>query len=200
MKNKYFWVLFVLLSAGGIVFSYFYFPKAFPIVSLEVRMDRAMALEKAIELESRYHWTPSGYRQAASFWHDQQVQNYVELEKGGAEAFRKMLQESYYSPYIWTVRHFKEGQTTEVYIYFTPQGQLYGFEQRLPENEQGARLSKSEARLIAENGAQKQWGINFAPYKLIEASQEEKPGKRFDHTFTYQRTDAATSFRHNRHN
>jgi hypothetical protein len=40
---------------------------------------------------------------------------------------------------MWTVRHFKPGETRETRISFTPQGLPWGFDVKLPENEKGPR-------------------------------------------------------------
>lgn len=182
-----FWIVLSLLSLGGVLFTFKYFSAAFPIVTLDLRMDRETALRSARELAQKHNWGPAGFRQAASFGLDSDVQNFVELEAGGNEAFSRMLSEGLYSPYTWEVRHFKEGETTETHVRFTPQGEPYGFAQKLPENEPGASLTSEAARVVAETAAQGAWQIDLAAYELVEASQEIRPGGRADHTFVYER-------------
>lgn len=186
-KKRIFWIGLCLACLAGIIFALAYFPEAFPFVTLDLRMNREMALEKAQELAQTYGWGPKGARQAASFDVDGGVQNFVELEAGGNTAFSTMLQEDLYSPYTWRVRHFKENETNETLIRFTPAGQPYGFVEKLPEDEPGARLSPEEARIIAETAAQKNWHIDLTDYDLVEESQEVRPGERIDHTFVYER-------------
>ena len=41
------WILFILFSIGAAVFSFQYFPKVFPIVELDLKMDRKSALDSA---------------------------------------------------------------------------------------------------------------------------------------------------------
>ncbi len=65
---------------------------------------------------------PPDYRQAASFALDSEAQTFVELEGGGKAAFTKMLRERLYAAYTWRVRHFREGETNETLIRFTPDG------------------------------------------------------------------------------
>lgn len=186
-RKPIFWILLSLAAAAGVLFAVKYFSAAFPIVSVDVRMNRQAALRSARDLAKRYPWEPQGYQQAAAFDLDREVQNYVELEAGGKEAFGRMLKEGFYSPYQWIVRHFKEGTTHETRVRFTPQGNPYGFVQKLPESEPGARLAADAAQRIAEKAAVGDWQINLNDYQLVEQSQEVRPSGRVDHTFVYER-------------
>ncbi|MGH7598130.1 MAG: CPBP family intramembrane glutamic endopeptidase [bacterium] len=187
-RKPIFWLVLSLVSIGAMIFAYRFFPEAFPIVSLDLQMDRQNALDAARRLAAQYNWKPEGFEQAASFKLDQETQNFVELEAGGKAAFRQMLQENLYSPYTWNVRHFKEGETHEVLVRFTPKGEVYGFVQKLPEKERGAELAADSARFIAESAAQN-WQIDLDQYRLAEKSQETRSGGRVDHTFVYERPD-----------
>ena len=109
VQSRLFWVLLGLASAACAVFAYAYFPVAFPLVTLDLSMDRSLTFEKSRLLAEKYQWGPAAYRQAASFVLDTRVQNFVELYAGGTDAFRKILAEGIYSPFTWRVRHFKEG-------------------------------------------------------------------------------------------
>lgn len=183
------WMILTAVSAGSIYFSVRYFSKAFPIVSLDLRMSRDQALERAAELASRFQLPPAGYRQVASFSGDQEVQNFIELEAGGTSAFQTMMSAGYYHPFRWAVRHFRPGETQETVIRFTPRGDPYGFSVRLPEKEPGAALEPGAARQLAEQSAVRDWQIDLGRYRLVEQSKEVRPGGRVDHTFVYERTD-----------
>jgi membrane protease YdiL (CAAX protease family) len=189
LRKALFWVVFFLIATGSVVYSLKYFSHAFPIVTLDLTMNRDEALRDARDLANKYGWGPEGYRQAASFAVDAEVQNFVELEGGGVEAFREMLGGDLYSPYTWRVRHLREEETNEILIRFTPAGRSYGFEEKLPEDEPGASLSPDTARQIAEKTAVEDWQIDLTAYELAEQSQEVRPGGRTDHTFTYERPD-----------
>ncbi len=187
--SRWFWLFFALGSAACAVFAYTFFPAAFPLVTLDIEMDRVLALEKGQQLSEKLNWGPSDYRQAASFGLDQRVQNFIELEAGGTEAFRRMLSEDLYSPYTWRVRHFKEGETLETLIRFTPSGAPYDFVVKLPEDMPGPDLSRQETQPIAEQAAREHWAIDFDRYELVETAREVRPGGRVDHRFVYRRRD-----------
>jgi len=186
-RKPAFWIALALASAGAAIFTFKYFSQAFPIVALDLQMDRQQALESAQQLAQQHQWKPEGFKAAASFHLDQPAQNFVELEGGGKEAFGRMLKAGLYSPYAWKVRHFKEGETHETLIRFTPRGEPYGFAQKLPEKESGAALAAEVARIIVENAATRDWSIDLSQYQLVEKSQETRAGGRLDHTFVYER-------------
>lgn len=181
-----FWIVLVLLSLGSLAGAYRYFGEAFPLITLDLQMDRATALQRARELAGRYQWGPQDYEQAASFGSSSQVQNYIELEGGGKEAFSRVMASDLYSAYTWRVRHFREKETTESLIRFTPAGELWGFRERLPEDQPGATLSDEEARSLAEARLKEIPGIELGPYELVEHAQEVQPGGRTDHRLVYE--------------
>jgi hypothetical protein len=188
LRKPVFWIALVAVSAGSLWFGVRNFSRAFPIVSLDIAMDRATALARAREIDARYRLGPAGYREAASFRGDQDVQNFVELEAGGTPAFHEMFATGRYQPFQWYVRHFREGETREAKIYFTPRGDPYGFSVKLPEKEAGAALQAADARAIAEGGAA-EWKVDLSAFNLVETSRDVRPGGRVDHTFVYERPD-----------
>jgi hypothetical protein len=189
LRRPAFWILFVLVSLASIGFAYYYFARAFPIVSLDISMNRAGAMAAARTIGDARHLGPDGYRAAASFSLDEETQTFVELEGGGKAAFARLLTGGLYSPYTWRVRHFKPGEKHETLIRFTPDGKPYGFVERLREDAPGAALAADEARGIAETTARTAWGVDLAAFALVEQSQERRPGGRVDHTFVYERPD-----------
>ena len=187
-KRPAFWIAFALLSLISAVFAVFNFSKAFPIVSLDLRMDRAAALRSARTLAAENHWGPAGaFRQVASFGVDDTVKTFVELQGGGKDAFRDMLAKGLYAAYTWRVRHFEPGEANETLVRFTPAGTPYGFRERLKETAPGPSLSEDQARRIAEDTAVRRWHVDLALYSRAETSKEVRPNGRADHTFVYER-------------
>ena len=99
-----------------------------------------------------------------------------------------MLRERLYAAYTWRVRHFREGETNETLVRFTPDGQPYGFVETLKEDAPGAALDAAEARRRAEADASTRWRVDLSPFALVEQGQERRPGGRVDHTLTYERS------------
>ena len=187
-RKPTFWVVFALAAAASAWLGIANFSRAFPIVSLDITMDRASALASARDLEAKHRFGPDGFQQAASFRGDQEVQTFVELEAGGTTAFHEMFASGRYQPFQWHVRHYREGEARETRLYFTPRGEPYGFAVKLPEKEAGAALEADQAQAIAERGAA-EWKVDLATFALVEKSRDVRPGGRVDHTFVYERPD-----------
>ena len=188
-RKRVFWILFSLVSLLAIAFTVRNFSAGFPLVSVDVRMDRDGALNQARSLAERNAWPPAGFDQAVSFGGEPEVQNFVELEGGGKEELSRILSQGLYATYKWHVRHFKEGDAHETLISFAPEGRPYGFAVKLPEQEPGASLEAGAARELAEAAAASDWDVDFSRYLLAESSREVQPGGRADHTFVYERQD-----------
>jgi hypothetical protein len=191
VKRPAFWVLLALVSIGAAGVGVRYFPQAFPIVALDITMNREQALAAARTLMARDRRGPAGYRQAASFGGDENAQTFVELEGGGKEVFTGMLREGLYAAYTWRVRQFAEGETHETTIRFTPDGRAYGFVERLKEDAPGPALDAGRARTTAEQEAAANWSVDFTRFVAVEQGQERRLGGRVDHTFTYERRTPA---------
>ena len=101
-----------------------------------------------------------------------------------------LMKDGLYHFYTWKVRHYKELETNETIITFTPSGDFYGFKEILSETDEGAALIQSDARQNAETFLQNNTSINISNYREIEASEEVIPSGRIDHTFVYERLDA----------
>jgi len=187
MRKPIFWIFFIMMSLCGIIFALKNFDKASPIVTLDLRMDRHQALQSARDLAQKFNWGLKDYRQAVSFDVDSYTKDFIELEGGGTEAFTNMIANGLYQPYIWNVRNFKENETKETLIRFTPKGQPYGFVETLPESEAGMSLPVSKARIIAVEASIHQWHVDMTAYKEIEASNILQPSGRLDHIFVFER-------------
>jgi hypothetical protein len=189
-RKPWFWAVFTLVSALCTAWAVMNFARAFPLVTLDVTMDRAAAMAAADDLATGREWGPSEpARQAVQFNLDNQVQSFVELEAGGKEAYTAMLAGDLYSPYTWVVRRFREGETNETTIRFRPDGTAYGFRETVPEDEPGATLEPEAARALAEAAVADGWDVDLGEYELVEASHEVRPGGRTDHTLVYERPD-----------
>ena len=189
-RRPVFWAAFAAFSAACAVFAVVNFPRAFSIVELDLEMDRTAALSEARRLAGELGWGPTDYRQAASFRVDDRARSFVELEGGGPEAFAGLLRDGPFHPYQWVVRHFRGGEVREAEVRFRAGGAPYGFRETLAEDAEGAALDADAARAIAEAGAGAPWNVALDGYEPVEASLEERPGGRVDHTFVYERTGA----------
>src|SRR5206468_4018791 len=68
-----------------------------------------------------------------------------------------------------------------------PAGPPCGLARQVPETQPGAALAADAARAVAETRAREDWHIDFAPFRLLEHSQQQRPNGRVDHVFVYER-------------
>jgi hypothetical protein len=191
VRRPWFWILFAIISAAGAALSWRMFPVAVPVLTLDIRMDRSGAIRVARQLAAENKWGPGGTpREVASFASNSLAQAFVEIEGGGKNAFASLVHDGLYAPYSWQVRLFQEGETNETIVRFRPDGEPYGFAEKLRERAPGASLASEPAREIAERGARgAPWRLALERFKLVESSQVVRPGGRVDHTFVYERPD-----------
>lgn len=189
LRRPAFWIAFGVFSLAAAVFTFKYFSTAFPLVSIDLQMNRKDALDAARALAQKNAWPPNTFDQAAEFNADQETQNFIELEGGGKPELSRILKQKIFAPYTWVVRHFKEHDAHETLVRFTPEGQPYGFRVKVPDEEKGAGISAADARQIAETAARTDWHIDFSRYELAESSKDDRIGGRTDHTFVYERQD-----------
>ncbi len=189
-KSSFFWILLVVLSLTGAFTSYYFFGNAFPIINLNLTMNRQEAIEKAALIAKQFNLGPEAPHIGASFSTDHLVKTFVELKAGGKETLTQMIETQLYQPFTWQVRHFKEYEKNESFIFFTPDGHPYGFTYEISERTEGAQLTEAEALTLAKSIITADpWHISLDHYALVESSFEKKISGRVDHYFTFERTD-----------
>lgn len=193
-RTPAFWVVYAVASLVALAVALELFPRAIPIVNLDITMSRTDAIAKARAIAARLHLAPADARDAVRFAHDSATQNYIELEGGGKAAFAKLTRGNVYAPYWWDVRLFTPGAIDETVVRLAPDGRVDGFARKVPETwvRDPARkaLDETEARAIAEAAAMRDWGVDLARYRFLEHSQQTEPGGRVDHRFTYEQSEA----------
>ena len=170
-----FWFIFTFIAAAAGYVGYTYFPRAFPIVHLDLTMNRSQALTNATNIAHQFNLGPQDSRESTQFATDELVKTFVELEAGGKKQFVSMMEEHLYEPYTWQVRRFKEYDPQEVTIRFTAQGKPYGFVEKISENEKRENISAHEASDTATQFAQAEpWNINFTQYALFTLFKQKR--------------------------
>ncbi len=191
-RRPAFWAAYAALSVVALVFAWRLFPLAIPLVNLDLRLSRQEAIASAEATAARLQLVPDGARSAARFASDAGLQNYVELEGGGKPAFAAIVAGDAYSPWWWEVRLFTPGGVNEAVLRYRPDGAGNGFSQRLPEaflpaDPARRALDAEAAKALAETRAKADWGVDFAPWSLLERTQQKATNGRLDHTIVYER-------------
>ncbi len=186
-KRKTFWAAILSLAVFSAAASLWLFPKAMPLLQVQVSLSRDQALDAAAALQAQRFPELGTTRAVAGFEHQDKLQNYIELEGGGVDAYTALLARRFVAPYYWNVRRFSESQEDELSVRFTPEGYAYGFTRKVPEKAQGAALAEAPARAIAESGARSLLGdALWNSYAPLSTSQITRPGGRIDHSFVYE--------------
>jgi hypothetical protein len=186
-NRKLFWAVLLALALASALAALWLFPRAMPLLQLNVSMSRDQALAAAETLQTQRFAELGTTRVVARFDHDANLQNYIELDGGGVNAFTGLLGRRFVAPYYWTVRRFAESQEDELAVRFTPEGHAYGFTRKVPEKAPGATLTEAAARTLAETGARSLLGdALWVAYAPQSASQITRPGGRVDHSFVYE--------------
>jgi len=185
-QSRRFWAVFLgmallsALAAFKLMFAYV------PLLDVDIRFSRAEAVAAAAEFQRQQFPALATNRAAASFTSDRELQNYVELEAGGIDAFKTLIKNPDAALYYWQVRRFSESQEKELSTAFSPSGKLLSYWLTLPDQEPGAALDEAAARAIAERGARALLGDRFDLYKPFDTKMKRQNTGRTDHTFTYE--------------
>jgi len=150
LRKPAFWIAFGLLDLVLLGFCAWLLPRTFPLITVDITMGRETAVQQARALAVEHGWGPGGdVRTAVSFVSDNTVQSFVELEGGGAEAFTKLVDDGFYTPYRWRVRLFREGEADVTNVYFAPDGTPVAFAEAVPEAAERPNLTADAARALA---------------------------------------------------
>src|SRR4030095_7182659 len=93
LRRPAFWIAFAAFSLVAAAFTFRNFSAAFPLVSIDLQMNRGEALRQARSLAEKNAWPPPGFDQAAEFCGNQETQNFIELEGGGKPELGRILKD-----------------------------------------------------------------------------------------------------------
>ena len=118
LQKKIFWVSLITAGIAGAFFTSHYFNEAFPIVSIDISMNREKAISASHALATDNNWAVEKHDIATSFDTDSKTQTFVELECGGVKTFTNMMENELYQPYLWHTRYFEEYNPYEAHLFF----------------------------------------------------------------------------------
>lgn len=179
------WLLAALLAT---FVAYRYFFHAFPEASVDFKVTRAAALERARTFLAGQGLSLQDYQSTAVFSVDDDTKTYLEREVGLERANRLMSSEI--SVWYWEVRFFRPRQQEGIRVRVDPEGRIVGYDHILPEAAAGARLDRAPALSLAEQFLSQTLHAGLSAYTFLpeEANSNAKPN-RADWTFTWERTN-----------
>ena len=182
-------VCFVVAVASLATASHFFYD-AFPEATIDFRITREEAGERAGTFLDSRGLDVEGYRHSAIFRYDGMAKTFLERELGleGATA----LIGNPVRLWRWSNRWVRELEKEEFRVEYTAGGELAGFSHLIEEEAEGASLDQAEARSLAERFLSGTMGRDLAGLTFVEAETTERPN-RSDHTFTWKLSDFEVS-------
>lgn len=181
-----FWGAFLIAAAIAAVAALRLVYIVVPGLNLEISFTREQALKAASALQNQQFPESTLQRSAVLFVIDRHLQDYVELEAGGVEAFQKLIAQPDAVTHYWKIRQFSPGQKEELITAFSPAGILLSFAYTIAESAPGPALDETAARELAEAGARQWLGERFAAYKPLETRSTRQANGRGDYRFIYE--------------
>src|SRR5690625_1538905 len=150
-RTQVFGVLFVLVSALTAALGLRLLVSAYSTFDLELSFSRESAIQSSQHIRTTRFPNLSTDRTATQFIHNQRLQAYVELEGGGLQRYRELVNIPDVAAQYWRVRQFSEGQEPELIVTFKPLSTPLSFSYRITDTEPGGALSEAEERRIAQS-------------------------------------------------
>jgi hypothetical protein len=186
LQSRSMWAAALLFSLLAVPLALNILFTAYAELSVAASFSKEQALAAAADFRQQQFPELETDRQAAAFLQDKQLQNYVELEGGGTQAFQQWITIPEAASQYWMVRNFKAAQEQELLVYFNQHGRLLGFKKTIPQQAAGPALAEAAARVVAENGARAVLANLFAAYVPLEVKQTVQSSGRVDHEFIYE--------------
>jgi len=179
-------VLWVLAGIVGLWYAHAHFFEAFPEASVNFKVTRGEALKRAKSFVESLGQNVDGYRSAIVFGVDDNAKTYLERQVGLKEANRMMASEV--NVWHWNARFFKAQQEEEFQVGVSPEGNITGYEHKVPEVQAGGQPSRDSAQKIAQDFLTAKLAKSASDWDFLpeEANSKKKPN-RLDWSFTWER-------------
>jgi membrane protease YdiL (CAAX protease family) len=179
-------ILWVLAGIVGLWYAQRHFFEAFPEASVNFKVTRNEALERARNFVESLGNSTAGYRSVIVFGVDDNAKTYLEREVGLKEANRLMASEV--NVWHWSVRFFKPEQEEEFQVGVSPEGNITGYVHKVPEALAGAQPSRETAQQTAQDFLAAKLGKKAVDWDFLpeQANSATKPN-RLDWSFTWER-------------
>jgi hypothetical protein len=178
----------IALAAGALAL--WFFPRAFPLLALEQRMTRQLALQRADSFFRARDLAPATTRTAVRFGADDSLLTFVDLAGGGKDTLDAIVRGHDVAPFTWSVRAFAPLDPHEARVHFAPDGRVTGFRRDFAEADTRPALSPDSAQRLAVQVLSTWLGEPLARWRSVTSSYvTRKTSGRIDRTFTYERSD-----------
>ncbi len=181
---------FALLGVGAAALATWLFPRAFPIVAVQDRVDRAIALQRADSFIVAHQLAPDSARRAIMFASNDSLRTFIELGGGGKDSLDALLRGRDAPLFSWQVRAFVPGEASEVQLRLSPDGRVTAFRRVLPDSLTRPSLDSASALALADSIRRTWLGDLPGDWGFVASSHVTRsPSGRVDRTFRWERSD-----------
>ncbi|HKE07524.1 MAG TPA: CPBP family intramembrane glutamic endopeptidase [Candidatus Acidoferrum sp.] len=179
-------LLWIICGALGLVFAQRYFFRAFPEASVDFKVSRKEAQERARTFVQGLGENVDGYQSTITFQVDDDAKTYLERGLGLQEANRLMASEL--NIWFWEVRFFKPQQEQEYKVRVSPAGKVVAYSRKIEEARGAKSLTREEALAGATQFLQNSLSDNLDDWNFLteQANSQVRPN-RLDWSFTWER-------------
>lgn len=169
------------------------FPRAVPLIALDQRLTRDLALQRADSFLRANRLAPDSARRAVRFAADGALLTFVDFAGGGRDSVNALIRERDASPFTWSVRAFVPHDVHEASVELAADGRLIGFRRTFAEADVRPTISADSGRRLAEH-VLSAWlnerATDTTRWRLATSSYEtQKTSLRVDRTYTFERAD-----------
>ncbi len=179
-------ILWIIFGIIGLVFAQKYFFRAFPEASVDFKVSRSEAQNRAKQFVEGLGEDLNGYQSTINFAVDENAKTYLERELGLQQANRLMSSEL--NIWYWDVRFFRPLQVEEYLVRLSPAGKVVAYEHRIEEARAANSLNRDEALAKTQEFLRSKFGVDLNNWEFLpeEANSETRPN-RVDWSFTWER-------------
>lgn len=181
-------IFLALIACTGVIFGISNFNQIFPEANIRVTKSKQELLSISDGVAEKLGY--KSYSNAMHMMCNSSFLNYARFEMDGVDTVNMVKDRIGYSPYLWKVRYFKEGEIKECFIYLSLDGEVIGIYMKIPEDESIYNIDEKHARKIAIKNVFKMEGN--VPKKEEQIYYESEYGfnkqnnGRIDHYFTFE--------------
>ena len=189
-------ILLFVFGVAGLLLFIGLFPKLQPSANIGMNVDRSTAITIAENyLKGAEARLPSYASRNVAFQANNRYNGYFKSIDASSEATDQIHEHS--APYYWIVSFVDPDSQYRYELYISTRGHVFRYQQNIPDDVAGNRLSQSDAEGLARTHLKIQMPIDWTEYTRIDANSADLE-KRTDHTFTWQTHNPAIGEAHYR--
>jgi len=179
-------ITWLVLGIIGLSLYCLFFNHVFPVASIDIRLTKEEALNRAAEFVVGRGFDLKGFDKTVIFYSDYYASAYMQQTQGIKKS-NELIREGI-PVWFWRIRWFKELKKEGFVVDVDPStGEIAHFHYSVLDDEKGANLVESQARAIAEDTVVFQ-GVGLKDYELKD-STTKKQKERTDYYFEWKKKD-----------